>query len=221
MKSCDHIRSLLDDYADGLLTRAAAASVEDHAKACRACAAELEATSCIREEARALPERIEPPGDLWPGIQGRILRQTRSVVREPSGGPWRWLGYAAAAALVVAAAVAVAVLLRRPPAPSTPEAPRFPASQSPQLAALRAMEADYGRARAELRPLLEQRRDLLSPETRAVVDRNLALIDAALREIRDAVEKDPNNRELLELLKQTYGQEQDLMRRAAALPAGA
>ena len=133
-----------------------------------------------------------------------------------------WLRYAAAAAVVLAAALGAAFLLRRPaPPPALPEVPPAIAAPSPQLAALRAMEADYGRARAELLPLLEQRRDLMSPETRMVVDRNLALIDQALKDIRAAVEKDPNNRQLMELLNQTYRQENDLMRRAAALPAGA
>ena len=219
MKPCEETRNLLEDYADGLLSPGSAASVEDHVKACAACAAEHSEICRIRDAARALPESTEPSRDLWPAIEGRILRGARREVPKRAESPWRWVPYAAAAALVVAAALTATFFLRRPaPFPASPEAIEAP---SVQLAAVRAMSADYGRARAELLPLLQQRRDLLTPETREVVDRNLALIDRALREIQAAVEKDPNNRELMELLRQTYGQEQELMRRAAALPAGA
>ena len=43
----------------------------------------------------------------------------------------------------------------------------------------------------------------MTPETRAVVEKNLAVIDAALVEIRAALAKDPNNRELLRMLGAT------------------
>lgn len=43
----------------------------------------------------------------------------------------------------------------------------------------------------------------MTPETRAVVEKNLAVIDAALVEIRSALAKDPNNRELLRMLGAT------------------
>lgn len=222
MKPCEKVRILLDDYADKLLSPESARSVGAHVCSCETCARELEGIRRVREAARALPESIEPPRDLWLGIAGRISGEVPQVARARTGRSPAWLRYAAAAAVVLAAALGAAFLLRRPaPPPALPEVPPAIAALSLQRAALRAMEADYGRARAELLPLLEQRRDLMSPETRMLVDRNLALIDQALKEIRAAVEKDPNNRQLMELLNQTYRQEKDLMRRAAALPAGA
>ena len=55
----------------------------------------------------------------------------------------------------------------------------------------------------------------MAPETRAIVERNLAVIDAALRESREALAKDPHNHALEELLLSAYRQKIDWLKRAA------
>jgi hypothetical protein len=57
-----------------------------------------------------LPERIEPPEDLWPGIQARIREGKRA---EGGGRGWaRWIPLAAAALVLLA--VGIRLALRRP-----------------------------------------------------------------------------------------------------------
>jgi len=58
----------------------------------------------LLEAAGRLPKSIEPPRDLWPGIEGRIGRRLRRLRRWRR---WYWMPLAAAAALV-------AVLVARP-----------------------------------------------------------------------------------------------------------
>jgi glutamate/tyrosine decarboxylase-like PLP-dependent enzyme len=78
-------------------------------------------------------------------------------------------------------------------------------------------EQGYARAADELLAALAERRDSLSPETRASVDRNLAVIDQALKEIREALQKEPGNSELTRMLASTHRKKVDVLRRMVKL----
>jgi hypothetical protein len=54
-----------------------------------------------------------------------------------------------------------------------------------------AVNGDYERVERDLAVLLESRRKTLQPETIATVERNLAIIDSAIAEIRQALAADP------------------------------
>ena len=56
----------------------------------------------------------------------------------------------------------------------------------------------------------------MQPETITKVERNLAIIDAAIAEIRQALADDPGNDALRQLLKATYGQKSALVRQVSA-----
>jgi hypothetical protein len=58
----------------------------------------------------------------------------------------------------------------------------------------------YAAALLELEDLVERNRDALAPETREALDRSLATIDAAMEEIRRALEQDPGSELLARLL---------------------
>ena len=89
--------------------------------------------------------------------------------------------------------------------------------QMTALAAFRPAEREYQRAVDELAQALETRRDDLAPETVATLERNLAIIDAAIAESRQALERDPNSRELTRMLSTTYDAKVQLLRNAVQL----
>ena len=83
--------------------------VREHARACPACAAELERLEQVRAQLRALPS-FAPPRDSWPVV--------REVVRRERARRRIWAG----SSLVAAAAVVVlAFTVLRRPAPAAPE----------------------------------------------------------------------------------------------------
>ncbi|MFL5538840.1 MAG: hypothetical protein ACJ8J0_07585, partial [Longimicrobiaceae bacterium] len=100
---------------------------------------------------------------------------------------------------------------------STPAAPRAGNAQMTALAAFRPAEREYQRAVDDLARVLETRRASLAPETVATLERNLAIIDAAIAESRAALVNDPNSRELTRMLSSTYDAKVQLLRRAVEL----
>jgi hypothetical protein len=57
----------------------------------------------------------------------------------------------------------------------------------------------------------------LSPEAREEVEQNLAIIRGAILQINEALQKEPDNALLQELLLNTYREELALMRRVGGL----
>lgn len=164
-----------------------------------------------------LPEAIEPPHDLWPGIEARLKPELPAAVTVPvrvRSGQLRWL---AAAAMV--ASVAVGVWIGRDvvplsgPAPGTAQMTTPPAATPAQEAAAldAAFVSDprYARQRAELLQSLQARLDAMPEPARAKVTASLAAIETAKKDLESALGKDPSNALLQELLINTY---QDEMR---------
>ena len=165
-----------------------------------------------------LPAAIEPPRDLWPGIEARLKAQTpvagTGSARAPTRlGQLRWL---AAAAMV--ASVAVGVWIGRDLVPlSTPAASvaqlSAPEATPPQQAgavdAAFVNDPRYARQRAELLQSLQARLDAMPQPARAKVTASLAAIETAKKDLESALGKDPSNALLQELLINTY---QDEMR---------
>jgi hypothetical protein len=60
----------------------------------------------------------------------------------------------------------------------------------------------------------------MSPETAATVDRNLAVVEKAVDEIRQALARDPGNGELHRMLLAAQRRELDLLERVAAHSRG-
>jgi hypothetical protein len=215
--TCDELDARLDEFVDGTLDAAAAQEVRAHLAACSAC---RESERRLREllvHAAALARSVEPPRDLWPGIASRIER---------SSGGWRlaWGMAALAAALVIGVAMWTALRPGRGsvhtveiPAGSSGPATGVRQASAGLDPALLAAERDYERAASALLAALEERRAGLSPETLAVVERNLAVIDKALAEVRQALEADPANPELNRMLVATHRKKVDVLRRVVSL----
>ena len=218
----------LHDAADGTPTPDAAGRATRHLMHCARCRADVERIRELLALAASLPRSIEPPADLWPEIRTRIVaplgmsasspRAARPVARSPWDAMLRdrrWL--AAAAVLLIAVSSAVTALIVRNDSRDLADAANavnVVAGDRP--VAVQRVNEDYERLDRELAAMLAASRDRLQPETVEKVDRNLAIIDAAIAEIRQALAEDPGNDALLQLLKASYGQKSALVRQVSA-----
>ena len=221
--NCPDARLLLDDLVDGTIAEDARRALEGHLAACLTCRAEEVRLRALLARAAALPLRVEPGRDLWPGVAQRLAGA--NVVAGGFAGRARRriplpLAAAAAAVLVAATALVTSVLVRseRPPhAAAGPGAE--PVGAVPASLALSDARGAYESARRQLHAALDARRGSLSPATLKVVDENLTVIERAVREMEDALARDPGNRELPALLASAYRQELDVLQVAAGIPA--
>jgi hypothetical protein len=160
--------------------------------------------------ASQLATEISPGRDLWPGIAEGIARPGRS----------RWtpmLAQAAAVVLLVGASSGLTFLAmqdEQPPALAiTPDLLFEPAAFSSGYA----LGPKYLEARSDVAAQLDEELARLSPEARADVESNLRVIRNAIAEINAALEKEPTNVLLQQLLLGAYQDELAMMHRVGGL----
>ncbi len=198
--TCESARNLIDSYVAGTLAARDALALEEHVAVCAECTIDLAAAGSLAGPVRALPRRMDPPGDLWPAVRQRLVRK-----RTPG-----WGALAAAAVLLIAlTSVVTALLLDRRDATT--------ASLASGAAAVRMVEAGYVEQALELEAALEQGRERLAPETITIVERNLDVIAKAIAESRAALEQDPANQDLRILLRTGHEQRVALLEQAVRL----
>lgn len=203
--TCDEILTRLDAWADEGLAPAEQAAVDAHLAGCDRCRAEAHALRALLAEARALPRAVLPARDLWGGIAPRLTAPEPHRV-PPSETPLRQRLLASRPLLLAAAiggillGVMMASLWQR----------------QGELRAFTAERARYVEASTALARALAADPTTLNPETRAVVERTLSILDQAIAEAEAALEKDPRNTELEQMLLARYEQRLGLLRRAAA-----
>jgi hypothetical protein len=147
----------------------------------------------LRWRLRQLPRELDPPRDLWPGIEGRLHPQAAAPRRRP------WL-----AGLALAASLSLAVGLawhqgRPSPAPLDP---RVELVQREAQAMTLAYQQALNQLPAEPAP------DAFAPA--------LATLDRSADEIQLALASDPGAVYLLEQLRRTYARRLSLTQRAMA-----
>jgi predicted anti-sigma-YlaC factor YlaD len=206
--TCREVDDVLDDYVDGTLPEGEFQEVELHLSTCESCRKAERGLRRLLAEAAALPREKSPERDLWPEIRAQLGSRAMP-------GTW-WMGLAAAAALVLA--VAGGYFLRGDSGRTAIPGPA-PATQPVAFASrtLADAEEDYARASDELLAALHERRDSFAPETIESVEKNLAVIDAALAEVREALRHDPENPELTRMLAATHRKKVDVLRRVVKL----
>jgi anti-sigma factor RsiW len=190
--NCELYDDLLDDYVDGVRATdyrsdERFAAFEQHLAGCIRCQALVADLSSIRLAASTLDEHIPPPR-LWATIASSIDEQQRQ--------PWwqRQFGGAFSAWVPAAVAASIALLLvaggwnvwqeRRVETPQQGLAPQPEAESVPA-------EQHYEQAIAGLQELADAQNAALDPETRAVLTKNLAVIDRAINESRAALAQEP------------------------------
>jgi anti-sigma factor RsiW len=223
--SCERFQTVLDDHVDGVLDAEARREVEAHLDRCATCrTTERELRELLRA-AEELPGEIEPGRDLLPGIRAAVgvsaTTAPTSRVGVPSTGSASWTRWAGLAASLLVLSAAVITYLRLGNGENAPGVPRpsgdtvaarFEASNP-----YRAAEEEYLAATRQLLAVIEERREHLSPETLAVLDRNLAIIDKAIHEVRAALAADPGDPGSELVLNAMYQQKIELLRRVSRL----
>ncbi len=211
----------LDAWVDRTLSEAERREVESHLAGCPGCREEERRLRQLLAHASALPRSVSPPRDLWPDIARRSER----------GRAWSWPPIvswqpALAVAAVVVIALSAVVLRQQAPTPANMVVIPSPATGSDYRLrpaavemdpGLVAMERDYQAAANALLAALQEREDKLEPETLASVERNLAVIDAALAEVHEALAIDPASPELSRMLVSTHRKRVDVLRRMVKL----
>ena len=198
---CPYMEAKLNEYVDGTLTARDRASVEAHLAQCSGCRTAVAELRSLAAAAVSLPKSIEPRRDLWAAIETRIGQRAAWNVQRI----WR-PALAAAAVLVVALA-----LYRLLP----PSATHYRPAEEGWVA----VQADIDRATSELELILAAGRARLRPETVALLERNLAVIDTAITESRAALARDPANADLRQLFAAASRQKVDLLRWATRTEA--
>lgn len=192
--SCELYDDVLDEYADG--ARAAnnadpadtrLAAFESHLAGCARCQGLVADFATIRRTAAALDQHLPPPR-VWAKIASSIEQEERK--------PWwaRSLANPLAARVPLAAAALLALLLGgaawlgwqgRGGTPQTTAAVQTP-DAGPAMA-----EQHYEEAIAGLQQIVDAQDADLDPGTRAVLKQNLAVIDRAINESREALSDEP------------------------------
>ena len=165
--------------------------------------------------ASQLATEIAPSRDLWPGIEEAI--NAPRVPRQTT-----WYAQAAAVFLLVGASSLVTYSVVKYDAANTPQAvvQVVPTNLTFERAAFGAdhtLESVYGRAAGDVESNLDRELANLSPEAREDVVRNLAVIQQAITDISQALEEEPNNGFLQDLLVDAYRNELALMNRVGSM----
>ena len=203
---CEDLNEALVDLVDGRLDGAGQRTVERHLEGCVNCRALVEDLRSIRAAAFML-DRREPKAETWSKVQaaiaaepapkGRLLDMT-AARRSFGRTNWAvWLG--AAAALILATLIGLLPLMNRTETTREPaEAAAEPAAE-PEVtlesvsAQFEAAEKIYQKAIDDLQTLANKDTGELDPQVAAVLQKNLALIDQAISESREALKAQPAN----------------------------
>lgn len=164
----------------------------------------------LMQTAGQLATEISPERDLWPGIEEAISRPQRS----------RWtpmLAQAAAVVMLVGASSLLTYTLVK-------QEPQVIEINRPDLAVDQAafsnpdfLGDEYRIARGSVSAQLHRELARLSPEARADIERNLAVIGQAIADINQALAREPDNELLQELLANAYREEVAIMQRVGTL----
>lgn len=154
----------------------------------------------LQSHLRELPRSIEPARDLWPPIEARLTPRRRSRPR-----PFMWQ-LAAAIVLVVISSAVTWYFVRSGRAPVVVATAPVDVAELTRLArAGDVMEEGLSTSN-------------LTPETRAVLARNLVVIDSAIAECQRALDADPGSPVLAGLLRAARRQRVEFLQQAARLP---
>jgi anti-sigma factor RsiW len=215
--TCTQYREWIDDLVDGTIVPIRRVELERHFAACDACRALAADLQIIRDTAVSL-EPLEPPAGVWLQIAGRLRQQghglppPQPVVRR-STRHTALLAIAAALVLLVGGAIGMLVIESRgqksPPQPIASAPASAPATQpagnaqanvdvESVEAEFRLAEQHYQNAIAKLEQAarLDQAaaggsQAVLDPQTAAMLQKNLQVIDQAIAESRSALRAEP------------------------------
>lgn len=202
----------LSEYVDGDLTPAERTALEAHLAACGTCRGTLDELRRVVARAQALDDR--PPGaDLWPGIAEHIGVVSLAARRER-----RRLSLTMPQ--LVAASIVLALLAGgsvRFMFPNRPLAPTPSTTSVLSNVGMSPLDARTAASVAALEETLARNRGRLDTATVRVIEKNLGIIDRAIRDAQSALAADPANAYLNQHLAQETRRKLELLRQAATL----
>jgi hypothetical protein len=184
-----------------------------HLGECGDCRETLRRVRELLDVARALPRAMEPPPEVWARVNDLVAveRHYRAGARRWWRRPGLWVAAAAGFLLaVIQIPLWMGGVAQKGKAISPP-----PGAATPVSMAVASVDRNYATTILQLREVLASER--LSPQTRAVLERSLTTIDAAIAEARAALAADPANAAIVDILSAHYEKKIDLLQRAAEL----
>ncbi len=198
-----HPTERLSEYLDGGLSEARHAEVKAHLDGCASCRGVLKDLESVVRRAGELGP-VAPPADLWPHIRERIA-WTGTPLRVESGSGRSGAGkgrrpvsltHAAAAAVLLSvfSAGSTWIVLRGSDNQPAPASQAAAPGQDTRLALVSAgIPEELSRELELLEQTLVASQAKLNPTTRNIVERNLAIIDQAIRESLEALAAEPSD----------------------------
>lgn len=169
----------------------------------------------LMDMASQLATEISPERDLWPEVEAAITEEA------PSRPAWTpYFAQAAAVLILVAGTATVTWNVAKNDAGSVVPTPQIATQLDSEFISFGSnfeLGQGYRDARNNLAADLDLELDKLSPEARAEVEENLAVIRTAITEINEALEQEPGNVLLQELLLKSYRDELTVMRKVGGL----
>ena len=226
----DPFTDLLSDYLDDEeLSLDERQRIEQHLADCAACRAMLAELRAVTLQASTLVD-TPPTVDLWPGVAARIGAVEQAVPRTPQKTailPMRSSArrFSFTVPQLVAAGLALMLLsggtvwLARMGGERTDFPPVSAQRDDKQLTDVRAVDAYYDQAIAELQRTMDAGRGRLDPATLRVLETNLQAIERAIEQCRAALATDPGSVYLSTHLANAQRRKLTLLRRATALVA--
>jgi len=225
----------IHDLVDGLVPASEEVRLRHHLESCSDCRGHFESIEATVRALGSLPDAARPPEAIWRAIEGRMDAgdaMDASSAPEPSEGarvvPLRVAArgprrlsltvsqLAAAAALV--SLLSAAVVWKALGGGAVPGATTVATAteEGPSARVVALGETGYDEAVVQLETIVEQGRDVLSPETLATLEASLHTIDEAIAEVRTALESDPSSELLARLLANHQRSKLRVLRQAAA-----
>jgi hypothetical protein len=188
---CSQYRDVIQELVEGTLGPVRRAELQTHLDHCDDCRALVSDLQKIRATAASL-DRPQPPDHVWMQIAGRLRQEGR--VSGASSLPRRnlaWLALAAALVIAVGASIYVLLPLRSQQGTSGNAA----AGNTVQSAAdeVQIAEQHLQLAIEGLQRAADMNDGTLDPETQAVLQKNLQVLNGAISESRAALKSDPQN----------------------------
>lgn len=169
----------------------------------------------------ALPQEMEPPAEIWNRIEAELDRKERAnssttikvnFFSNLKKG-YRYVG--AVAAIFVVTFLLNLLIFNYQSRQKSANEPGYQYSQA--LKELDETAEEYNRTKERLLTLVEKNEELFTAETVNSIKANVALMDAALTEIKVALEQDPANGEILAKLASMYYEETLMLARTGEL----
>ena len=211
MDACARYLNAIHELVDGTLGPIRRAELEMHLESCDGCRALADDLRAIAATARSL-DVVEPPERVWKSIAGR-LRAERGMTESSSAfGRHHSMAMLAIAAALVLAVGASLFMLRPATAPQTStvaQAPEQPASGNPAPEdPVQRVVQELERTEKQFQSLVEasEASSTVDPKTAAAMQKNLLVMNDAIKETRKALDVDPQSApartSLYEVLKQ-------------------